>query len=181
MRRLFSASFALFALASCAEPSIVPQPAPPAPAPVPTPAPSPAPRPEPAPSLGADWRDWPLAAGTWAYRQDGRGSIALFGRAGAEADLTLRCDRTRGRLYLSRAGDGFAALEVRTSTDRVVLPVQPAGGTPPYMAVDLAPRDKVIDSMGFSRGRFLVRAAPMPDLVLPAWPEILRVAEDCRG
>lgn len=178
MRRLFLASTALFALASCSAPGVVPQPAPPAPLPTPTPAP--APRPSPAPTLGADWRDWPVTAGTWAYRQDQRGSIALYGRAGAEADLTLRCDRARGRLYLSRAGEGISTLTVRTSTDRKDLAVLPTGGTPAYVAAELAPRDPLIDSIGFSRGRFVVQAAGAADLVLPAWPEILRVAEDCR-
>ncbi|MBX3563406.1 MAG: hypothetical protein KF730_02400 [Sphingomonas sp.] len=178
MRRLFLASSALLALASCSTPEVAPAPAPPAPLPAPTPAP--APRPAPTPALGADWRDWPLTPGTWAYRQDGRGSIALFGRAGTDADLTLRCDRGRGQLYLSRAGEGFATLTVRTSTDRKAIPVTSTGGVPPYMAAELTPRDSLVDSMGFSRGRFVVQASGMPDLVLPAWPEILRVAEDCR-
>lgn len=179
MRRLFLASSALLALASCAAPEIVPRSAPPAPAPVPVP--TPAPRPTPTPTLGADWRDWPVTPGTWAYRQDERGSIALYGRAGADADLTLRCDRARGRLYLSRRAETGVALTVRTSTDRKTLNALPSGGVPAYAAVELAPRDPLIDSMGFSRGRFVVQAAGLADLLVPAWPEILRVAEDCRG
>ncbi|WP_066798681.1 hypothetical protein [Sphingomonas soli] len=180
MRRLFSASIALLALASCAEPAVVPQPAPPAPAPTPAPAPAPAPTPSPTPSLSGDWRDWPLTPGTWAYRQDDRGSIALYGQAGAEAELTLRCDKARGRLYLSRRSDAPGALTVRTSTDRKTLNALPTGGTPSYAAVELAPRDPLVDSIGFSRGRFVVQGGGAADLVVPAWPEILRVAEDCR-
>lgn len=179
MRRLFLISSALLALASCATPEIVPPPAHPAPAPMPTPAPGPTPTPS--PTLGADWRDWPLAPGTWVYRQDERGSIALFGRAGADADLTLRCDRGRGRLYLSRRSNGAGALTVRTSTTRKTLDASPAGGTPAYAAVELGPRDSLVDAMGFSRGRFVVQGGGAADLVVPAWPEILRVAEDCRG
>lgn len=181
MRLYFLASSAaLLVLASCSAPEIVPQPAPPAPAPIPSPMPSPTPAPAPAPALGADWRDWPVTPGNWVYRQDDRGSIALFGRAGADADLTLRCDRARGRLYLSRRSDAPAALTVRTSTDRKTLNAQPTGGTPAYAAVELAPRDPLVDSIGFSRGRFVVQGGGAADLVVPAWPEIIRVAEDCR-
>ncbi|RYY40881.1 MAG: hypothetical protein EOP59_11895 [Sphingomonadales bacterium] len=181
MRRLFLASSALLALVSCSG-DIVPQAAAPAPVPTPEPVRAPPPMPAPAPSArGTDWRDWPVTPGTWAYRQDARGSIALFGRTGADAELTLRCDKGRGRLILSRRADTAAALTVRTSTTLKTLNAQPAGGTPAYAAAELAPREPLIDAIGFSRGRFVVQSAGAPDLVLPAWPEILRVAEDCRG
>ncbi|RYY28322.1 MAG: hypothetical protein EOP62_03750 [Sphingomonadales bacterium] len=179
MRSIILASTALLALASCAAPVIVPQPAPPAP--LPTPTPTPAPRPTPAPTLGSDWRDWPLTPGNWVYRQDPRGSIALYGRSGADAELTLRCDKARGKLYLSRRSDAAGALTIRTSTTLKTLDALPAGGAPAYAAVELAPRDAIIDAIGFSRGRFVVQGGGATDLVVPAWPEILRVAEDCRG
>ncbi|RYY35506.1 MAG: hypothetical protein EOP59_15370 [Sphingomonadales bacterium] len=181
MRPLFFASTALLALASCTAPQIVPRSAPPAPVPVPQPTRAPTPTPAPVPARGADWRDWPVTPGNWAYRQDARGSVALYGRAGADAELTLRCDRARAKLYLSRRSDAPAALTVRTSTDRKTLNALSAGGTPAYAAAELAPRDPLVDSIGFSRGRFVVQGGGAPDLVLPAWPEILRVAEDCRG
>ncbi|HEX8301606.1 hypothetical protein [Sphingomonas sp.] len=177
MRRLFLASSALLALASCSMPEVAPQPAPPAPAPAPMPTRAPLPMPTP---TGSDWRDWPVTAGTWAYRQDGRGSIALYGRAGADAELTLRCDRARGRLFLSRRADAAATLTIRTSTNLKTLNALPTGGVPAYAAVELMPRDPIVDAIGFSRGRFVVQGGGA-DLVLPAWPEILRVAEDCRG
>ena len=182
MRRLFLASSAPFALVSCSGADIVPQAAAPAPVPAPRPEPvrAPTPAPAPAPTRGTDWRDWPVTPGTWAYRQDARGSIALYGRTGADAELTLRCDKGRSRLILSRRADTAAALTVRTSTTLKTLNAQPAGGTPAYAAVELAPREPLIDAIGFSRGRFVVQSAGAPDLVVPAWPEILRVAEDCR-
>ncbi|MDG2534704.1 hypothetical protein P6144_13665 [Sphingomonas sp. HITSZ_GF] len=168
------------AIAGCSEtPPIVP---PPAPRPAPTPTPAPAPVPTPTPARSADWRDWPLTPGNWAYRQDGRGSIALFGVAGGEAELTLRCDSGRGRVVLSRKGEGVAGVTLRTTSTLRQLPVQPvAAGSSPWLAADLAPRDPVLDAMGYSRGRFLVEAAGLPTLVVPAYAEILRVAEDCRG
>ena len=128
-----------------------------------------------------DWRAWPVTAGEWVYRRDGRGSIALFGLPGRDAAMTLRCDSAARRIYLSRQGSGTAAMTVRTSSVARVLRVAPTGGTPAYVAVALAPTDPLLDAMGFSRGRYVMEQAGAPPLVVPARPEILRVAEDCRG
>ncbi|MEI9926793.1 MAG: hypothetical protein WDN44_02640 [Sphingomonas sp.] len=133
----------------------------------------------------ADWRDWPATQGTWAYRQDARGSIALFGRYGEPADLTIRCDRGRGQVYLSRRGeppaDAEASLTIRTTSTTRSFAALPTGGTPAYLAIALGVRDPILDAMGYSRGRFTVEAAGLPTLVVPAWAEILRVTEDCRA
>lgn len=166
------------ALGSCAgSVAVVPQPA--RPVPVPTHTPTPAPQPSPAPAP-ADWRDWPLAPGTWSYRQDSRGSIALFGRAGGDADVTLRCDRTRARIYLSRRGDSAGPLTIRTSSTKRTLNAVPTGGTPSYLAVEFEVRDPLLDAIGYSRGRFVIEGAGLPALAIPAWAEMLRVVEDCR-
>jgi len=179
MRARFLSGIALsLAVAGCVAPAPRPQPSRPAPA-VSRPAAPLPPAPKPAAS---DWRDWPLTPGDWVYRQDGRGSIALFGPRGADAVLTLRCDRAANTLYLSRQGFAPAAvaLTVRTSTLLRTLSAAPTGGTPPYVAVALQPRDPLLDAMGYSRGRFVVEQAGAPTLVLPAWAEIERVTEDCR-
>jgi hypothetical protein len=168
---------ALLILAGCSTTNMVPPPA--APVPVPVPPPSPTPLPPPPPS--ADWRDWKLTPGTWAYRQDARGSIALFGQAGADAELTLRCDRARARVYLSRRGAGATSFNIRTTSLEQRLAVLPTGGTPAYLAAELGVRDPVLDALGFSRGRFVMEAEGLPVLVVPAWAETLRVVEDCRG
>ena len=181
MRRPISASAALLflaALGSCVG-APEPAPAPPRPVPAPTPAPPPAPAPAPAPA-SAEWRDWPLAPGTWSYRQDARGSIALFGSTGADAQLTVRCDRGRRQVYLSRPGEAPAQVTIRTSSTLRGLVLRPTGGEPGHVAIALDPRDPLLDAIGFSRGKFVVQEAGRPALVLPAWPEVLRVAEDCR-
>lgn len=154
-------------------------PPPPAPvAPTPTPAPPP---PPPAPALGPDWRDWPITPGDWVYRQDARGSIALFGRANADADFVIRCDKLQKRIFLSRAGEGGqGSMTIRTTSIARTLSAAPTGATPPYTAVSLGVQDPILDAMGYSRGRFLVIAGGMPTLVIPAWAEVLRVTEDCR-
>lgn len=166
------------ALTGCAA-EVVPQPARPVPLPSPTPLPAPSPTPAPPPA-SADWRDWPASAGGWVYRQDARGSIALFGQIGQDADVTLRCDTARQRIYLSRRGEGAGMLTIRTTSTMRSLGVQPTGGTPAYVAIEFTPRDSLLDAMGYSRGRFVIQGAGLPTLVLPAWGEILRVIEDCR-
>jgi len=162
-------------------PEVVPQPARPVavPAPEPIPAPTPSPTPTP-PPLSDDWRDWPVTQGSWVYRQDGRGSIALFGQLGRDAELTLRCDTARQRVYLSRRGQGSGVLTIRTSSTLRSLNAQPTGGTPAYIAVELTPRDSLLDAIGYSRGRFIVEGAGQATLVVPAWGEVLRVIDDCR-
>jgi hypothetical protein len=40
--------------------------------------------------------------------------------------------------------------------------------------------DPLLDALVFSRGRVAVYIADKPALVVPAWPEIARVVEDCR-
>lgn len=142
------------------------------------PAPAPAPRPVP---IAADWRDWPYSPGTWVYRRDARGSIALFGPANADAALTVRCDTGARQIYLSRAGSTATPLTIRTSSVTRAVSVQPTGSTPAYVAAALMPNDSLLEAMGFSRGRFVVQQAGLPPLVVPAWAEIERVTEDCRG
>jgi len=136
-------------------------------------------------SSASDWRDWPATPGNWVYRQDARGSIALFGRAGEDADLTIRCDRNRGQIFLSRRGDppetGAAPLTIRTTSMVRAFSALPTGATPAYLAIALGVRDPLLDAMGFSRGHFTIEGGSLPTLVVPAWAEVLRVVEDCRA
>jgi hypothetical protein len=161
-------------LAAC-----VPQPvAPPAASP---PPPVARPAPQPVAAKGSSWNDWPWTPGTWTYRRDTRGSLALFGPVGGDALLTLRCDLGQQQIYLSRAGTAPAPLTIRTTSLTRAVPVQPTGGTPAYVAAALTPNDGLLDAMGFSRGRFVVEQAGAATLVVPTWAEIERVTEDCRG
>jgi hypothetical protein len=156
---------------------------PPAPPPVARPAPPPVVQPSPPPvvtPLASDWNQWPFTLGDWAYRKDGVGSIALFGPVGADALLTLRCDRTRGAMYLSISGAGDAAT-IRTTTLTRTIPLRSTGGDAGYVASQLAPSDAMLDAMVFSRGRFVVDRAGATPLVVPPYAELGRVIEDCRG
>jgi len=167
-----------FAVPLCLAAAACVPPAPPAgPVPVAPPVAPPAPRPQ--PTRAADWRDWPQTPGTWRYRSDGpTRSVASFGPDRATEIVRLICDRPRRQIALQVAGAaGGTALTVRTSSATRTLPL--AAG--PIPAATLAAADPLLDAMAFSRGRFTVEPAGPAPLVLPAWAEVGRVVEDCRG
>lgn len=179
MRSLsFIVALALLA-ASCAAPAPEPTPAPRQPV-VTIPV---APPPSAAPvQPKGDWIDWPITAGSWVYRQDARGSIALFGPAGQNALLTLRCDKARRALFLSRASaKATGRLTLRTSASMKTFEARNSGATPPYLAVELAANDAILDAIAFSRGRFAVQTEGELSVAIPAWAEIGPVVEDCRA
>ena len=174
LRHLLAVSIA--ALASCSAP---PPAAPPQSAPAPKPV---VVRPALPQTQVGDWTDWQLAPGDWVYRRDERGSIALFGPVGQNATLTLRCDRTRGRIYLAREGAGTAGrMTVRTSSTLKEFAASPTGATPAYIASEILPTDPILDAMALSRGRIAIETAGHTPIAIPSWAEITRVVEDCRG
>lgn len=169
----FAAFVAILFVSGCVSPPKAPRPAP---GPIAMPRPAPAPvRPVP---QGADWRDWAVTPGDWAYRGEARGSIATFGVSVSAALLTLRCDRAAGTVTLSRSGAAATPLTLRTSSLVRTVPVQPSAGS---AIVALTARDPLLDALAFSRGRFIVEQQGAPTLVVPAWAEVGRVIEDCRG
>lgn len=154
------------------------------PAPVPQPKPQPTPpvaeAPKPVRPAG-DWIDWPIETGTWVYRTDTRGSLALFGLEGADATVTLRCDRARSSIILSVAGNSAqGSMLVRTSSAMKTLPTIPASTGPAYLAAEISPRDPILDAIAFSRGRFAIEVSGLRPMAIPNWAEMARVIEDCR-
>lgn len=168
----------LLLLACAKEPAPVPPQAAPAAPPPPTP-----PKPDQAPVVG--WEDAPHSPGDWVYRSDARGSVALFGPSGGDARFVVRCDRSAGRIFLSRLGALAAgqtgSMEIRATSGVKRFAARNNGDTPSYVAVELPPREPHLDAMAFSRGRFLVSVKGVADLVIPNWPEMTRVIEDCRN
>ncbi|MGL5838694.1 MAG: hypothetical protein ACRCY3_09365 [Sphingorhabdus sp.] len=181
MRLQNSIIAAALILAACSGP--IPQPAPqPRPQPAPAPVVAAPAAPSPAPRVTGEWIDWPIEPGTWAYRDDERGSLALFGPAGANATVTLRCDRGRSRIYLSVAGNGAAKdFTIRTSSMMKSFAAVQSSGNPPYVAAEIDPRDSILDAMAFSRGRFAIEIGGLRSMAIPAWAEAGRVIEDCRA
>lgn len=160
-----------------------PAPAPPAAPLVTRPAPRPTAPPPPTPSVS--WEDASATAGDWAYRRDGRGSIALFGSPGADAVFAIRCDAAQRRIYLTRAGQLPATvagtMTVRASNGLQSFPASNTGGGAMLVGAEVEPGNAHLDAMAFSRGKFLVSVSSMSDLVIPSWPEFGRVVEDCRS
>lgn len=168
---VFSCALLLLA-GACSGPQVVP---PPAPQPTRRPAP-PAP-PPPAQPAYKDWRDAPQTPGDWRYDN----GTARFGSAGATL-FALTCNRAARTVSLIRTGTAPQSLPMTISTSSETRPLsaEPAPQGAPQLVVTLPARDKLLDAIAFSRGRFAVEVNGLPTLYLPAWPEVARVAEDCR-
>jgi hypothetical protein len=125
-----------------------------------------------------------LSPGDWSYRPDQGGSVARFGQAGGTASLSFRCDLATHRITISRQGGMVPAsgqMVLHTSFGVLQWPAASDGGTAPHTVAVRAAGDAGLDQIAFSRGRFAVEAAGMQMLVVPAWPEVARVIEDCRA
>lgn len=92
----------------------------------------------------------------------------------------VRCDRAAQRVYISRAAATGSQLTLRATTGAQAYPARPTGATPNYLAAELGTRDPQLDALAFSRGRFMVQLDGAPDVIVPSWPELTRVIEECR-
>ena len=107
---------------------------------------------------------------------EGGQSVARF----AGGALVLRCDRTAGTITLQRTGSaaGVDPMTVTTTSGVRTLSATPQPGS--VRTATISPSDPLIDAMAFSRGRFVVETPDQEPLYVPSWPEVSRVAEDCR-
>lgn len=123
-----------------------------------------------------EWASAPRSPGGWAYRTGGNArSRAVFGPRGAPS-FEIACTN-QGGIALFRHGARAGAITVRTSATMKQLPGSAvAAGLSAVVPVN----DAILDAMAFSRGRFGVEAPGVANLVVPAWPELARVVEDCR-
>ena len=178
MRLKASILLPLMALAACVPSKPAPAPAPQSKPQLVAPPVIEAPRPV---RPAGEWIDWPIEPGTWVYRTDARGSLALFGPAGADATMTLRCDKGRGRIFLSVAGAGSeGSMVIRTSSALKSLAAIPSANMPPYVVAEILPGDAILDAIAYSRGRFAIEVNGLRPMAIPNWAEIGRVIEDCR-
>ena len=118
--------------------------------------------------------------GRWTYGPTTTGSAASFAGSDGRRQLALTCVRSTRRISIARTAAGAAPfLMVWTSAQARNVPAgfNPATG---LLSADLGAYDKLFDSLAFSRGRIAVGPSNAPALVAPAWPEIIRVIEDCR-
>ncbi|WP_353228066.1 hypothetical protein [Novosphingobium sp.] len=172
----------------------LPQPLPPR-APV---AVVPPPRPAPpalAPAPGQDWRDLPLPPGDWLWQPHPTGDEARYGLPGAMPVAVLRCDRATGVIRIALPIDpaqtatmpatmptGLRSATITTSTTTGAVEAEPLSiDGMPTLAITLPAGHRLWDAMAFSRGRVRITIAGTAPVVLPAWSQIGRVVEDCRG
>ena len=113
---------------------------------------------------------------------EGNRSVARFGPPGEAAALVMSCNRDAGSVTLIRPGaaKGAVPMTIQTATLSRTLSAAAEPGPPPVIALTLASRDRLLDAMAFSRGRFAVETAGLPTLYVPSWTEVSRVIEDCR-
>lgn len=160
----FAALAVSFLLSACASgPGAAPT-AKAAPTPPPVIGPPPIAR-APAPPPPSDWRDADLTFGFWFHDETSARFLTSDGAA-----FALRCDRAARRIILEREG-ATGEMIIRTTEDDRRFPQARA---------PLPVGDPFLDSIIFSRGRFMVEAAGRA-MIIPAWPEPAKAVEDCRG
>jgi hypothetical protein len=72
-------------------------------------------------------------------------------------------------------------MRIVTSFGDAQWPVGAVDPGQPLLSVLLASTDAALDKIAYSRGRIMIEASGTERLILPSWPEIARVIEDCRG
>lgn len=160
--------------------------------PAPQPRPQPvvqtiSPAPPPAPVLRSPspigWEEAPVTPGNWTYAKSASGSSATFGSVTTGSVLTLRCETATRRVTISRSGSavGTPVLVIRTTFGAASWPATVVAGSQPGLGATRPASDPVFDQMAFSRGRFAIEGSGLPRIIAPAWAEVARVIEDCRG
>jgi len=125
------------------------------------------------PAPATDWVDRALTPGRWSYA----GGVATYGAPGSGV-LTMRCDRDAQQIEVSRPGEAAGPMTLRATTGARAYQAVVNGGR---AVASLGIRDPQLDALAFSRGRFLVGLAGAADVIVPTWPEVTRVIEDCRA
>jgi len=119
-------------------------------------------------------------AGAWSYTSTTDGSEARFADTMANPQLVLHCTRATRRVSIAKPATAAApSMNVWTSSQSRSLPssFNPATGR---LSADLQAYDGLLDAMVSSRGRIGLSVGTQPALVVPPWPELARVVEDCR-
>jgi hypothetical protein len=108
----------------------------------------------------------------------------LFGDAGQDARVTLRCDLERRRVYLSLLDQNASAvgsINIRTSSALKQFSAERAGTNSAYIAAEIAPNDNILDAAAYTRGRIALESGSGQKIAIPVWSELPRVIDDCRG
>ncbi len=112
------------------------------------------------------------------------GTVARFGPTGVEPDFVITCVRPTRMIRFARAGSlpELMTSKMTLASTEVSRNYDAANGKslPSYIWSETQASDPQLDSLAFSRGRFLVSIAGTVDLVIPSWPEFAYVVESCR-
>jgi hypothetical protein len=119
--------------------------------------------------------------GNWSFSPAPDGSEASFLDSSARSQLTIHCTRAARRVTISRPATTAAPfLFVWTSSQSRNLPASFNPATA-RISANLSAYDSLLDAIAFSRGRVGFTISGGSALVLPPWPEVARVIEDCRA
>ena len=120
-------------------------------------------------------------AGDWTYAATSDGSEAQFTTATGYSQLWVRCTRATRRVSIARLATAAAPyVDVWTSsaTRNVASAFNPANGR---LTIEFENYDPLLDAIATSRGRVGFAIGSDAALVVPAWPDVARVIEDCRS
>ncbi|MFL6720400.1 MAG: hypothetical protein ACJ8FT_01165 [Sphingomonas sp.] len=119
-------------------------------------------------------------AGNWSYAASSGGREASYADASGHPQLFVHCARATRRVTIAKPASAAAPmLGVWTSSETrsVAASFNSATGR---LIIDLSANDALLDAIATSRGRIGFSVGAQPALVVPAWPEVARVIEDCR-
>jgi hypothetical protein len=120
-------------------------------------------------------------SGDWTYTATADGSEARFADTANNPQLIVRCTRATRHVAISKPATAAApAINVWTSSQTRSVPASFNPATA-RLSLDFQPYDALLDAISTSRGRIGFSVATQPALVVPPWPEIARVVEDCRA
>lgn len=131
-----------------------------------------------------DWRDIPLATGTWIYREDDRGSLALYGEPNSAALFLVRCNQADRRIIFSFEGNletASGTIAFQATHGEASYAAQNSSGAQPYIVAATNGADEYLDTIAFSRGRIAITVTGQTAVAIPNWPQMTRVFEDCRA
>ena len=96
------------------------------------------------------------------------------------AIFRIRCNTQRRTVMFIPAPQTMPSGGSLTITTTFAARTVAATASPEGVTAEIAAFDSFLDGVAYSRGRIMI-GLPMGDrLILPAWPEIARVIEDCR-
>jgi hypothetical protein len=119
--------------------------------------------------------------GGWTYAAVPGGTEARFATSATLPQLVIHCTTATRRVTIARPATGaapFLTLWTTSQSRDVPASYNPLTGR---ISIDIAAYDPLLDALAFSRGRLAVGVKGQALFVAPAFPEVARVVEDCRG